>query len=380
MIHRAGSAARPLLLAWIALIVYASLYPFVPWQWPPGAAPAELLRLRWPRHFIGFDIASNLLGYLPLGFLVFVVRMRRRDGAPAALLAAAASGALLAYAMEVAQHLLPQRVPSLLDAVLNAAGAAGGALLAWAFDRLGWLQRWRRARDRWFDRGSAGAAALLLLLWPAALLFPAPVPLGLGRVGAALRQLLAGWLGDLAGAQSLVDWLARPDAATARLPLPVEALVTVLGLLAPCLLALAAARPGRRHGGPVGWIALAAIGTTTLSTALNFGPEHALAWVTPVTAAALAAGVGLALAAQWLSPRPAAVLAVVDLIGLLVLVHDAPADPYFALSLQGWEQGRFVRFHGAAQWVGWLWPYAALAWLLARLGAAGPRVRTGVFP
>ena len=27
----------------------------------------------------------------------------------------------------------------------------------------------------------------------------------------------------------------------------------------------------------------------------------------------------------------------------------------------GWEQGRFIRFHGAAQWVGWLWPYAAIA-------------------
>ena len=38
-------------------------------------------------------------------------------------------------------------------------------------------------------------------------------------------------------------------------------------------------------------------------------------------------------------------------------------------TLQGWEQGRFVRFHGLAQWVGWLWPYAAMAWLLGRLGS-----------
>jgi hypothetical protein len=36
-------------------------------------------------------------------------------------------------------------------------------------------------------------------------------------------------------------------------------------------------------------------------------------------------------------------------------------------SLQAWEQGRFVRFHGLAQWIGWLWPYAAIGWLLARL-------------
>ena len=28
---------------------------------------------------------------------------------------------------------------------------------------------------------------------------------------------------------------------------------------------------------------------------------------------------------------------------------------------QLWEQGRFLRFHGLSQWLGWLWPYAALA-------------------
>ena len=50
-------------------------------------------------------------------------------------------------------------------------------------------------------------------------------------------------------------------------------------------------------------------------------------------------------------------------------VAQAPADPYFAQSLQAWEQGRFIRFYGVARWVGWLWPYAAIVYLLARLGA-----------
>ena len=64
--------------------------------------------------------------------------------------------------------------------------------------------------------------------------------------------------------------------------------------------------------------------------------------------------------------RAAAGLGLIALTALVMLVAQAPADPYFAQSLQGWEQGRFIRFHGAAQWVGWLWPYAALAYLLAR--------------
>jgi hypothetical protein len=54
--------------------------------------------------------------------------------------------------------------------------------------------------------------------------------------------------------------------------------------------------------------------------------------------------------------------------GLVAGVAQAPDDPYFAQSLKAWEQGRFVRFHGLAQWVGWLWPYVAMGWMLSRLG------------
>ena len=107
----------------------------------------------------------------------------------------------------------------------------------------------------------------------------------------------------------------------------------------------------------------------TLSTALNFGPQHALAWLAPGTLPALALGTATAAALAWLPRRIAAGLGLVVLTALVVLVAQAPADPYFAQSLQSWEQGRFIHFHGLAQWVGWLWPYAALLWLLARIGA-----------
>ena len=39
------SSAVPLAWAWVALIVYASLFPFSGWRWPPGVAAWELLRL-----------------------------------------------------------------------------------------------------------------------------------------------------------------------------------------------------------------------------------------------------------------------------------------------------------------------------------------------
>jgi len=45
----------------------------------------------------------------------------------------------------------------------------------------------------------------------------------------------------------------------------------------------------------------------------------------------------------------------------------APPDPYYAQTLQAWENGRFIRFHGLSRWFGIVWPYVALVWLLARL-------------
>ena len=40
---------------------------------------------------------------------------------------------------------------------------------------------------------------------------------------------------------------------------------------------------------------------------------------------------------------------------------------YFPLTLQTWEQGRFIRFHGLIQWLGWSWPFALLIYLVRRL-------------
>jgi hypothetical protein len=53
-----------------------------------------------------------------------------------------------------------------------------------------------------------------------------------------------------------------------------------------------------------------------------------------------------------------------------LLLNTSPSGAYFAVTLQSWEQGRFIHFYGLAQWVGWLWPYAVFAYLATRVGRA----------
>lgn len=363
--HR--SSAMPLALAVAAVIAYASLYPFTGWRWPPGHELLPLMKLPWPRYYPRFDIGSNLLGYLPLGLLLHIAG-RRAAWRPVPAFGAAVLGAsFLSFTLEVTQNFVPERVPSLLDWTLNTAGALLGALLAAALDARGQLDRLQAFRDRWFTGGSAGAR-VLLLLWPLALLFPAPVPLGVGQVLPALQVLTAQAVEGSPLEELLTPWLeASPDSAP--LSLLAEWATITLGLLAPCLLAHAALRPGWRRLVVVALLGVVGFAATTLSTALNFGPQHATAWLTANTLPALASALVLACATAWMGRRLSAALALVAFTALVALVARAPADPYFAESLQGWQQGRFIRFHGLAQWLGWVWPYAAMGWLLARFAA-----------
>jgi VanZ family protein len=360
------SSASWLLLAWLLLIVYASLYPFLPWTWPPGQRLTDLLALPWPRRLFLYDVAFNLVGYAPLGLLSYAAMLRSGRGLRAALWASLLPGPLLSFMMEVLQNFLPGRVPSLSDWFFNSLGAWLGVLLALVLDALGALRRWQDWRDDWLEPHSAGAMALLAL-WPMALLFPAPVPLGLGQWLPHLEDLA---LDALEGTPWLLSWFDADEPVLRALPPGFEALATALGLLGPALLAMVIVRRGWQRLAVILGVALLGMAVTTLSTALNFGPARAWAWISPPTWPGLAIGGVLALLAVPLPRRVIAALGLLVLASLIALVTHAPADPYLSLSLQAWEQGRFINLYGMAQWLGWVWPFAALLWLL---GLAGRR-------
>lgn len=363
---RDRSSAWPLAAVWVGLIVYASLHPFSGWTIPPRPTWSASLALLWlpAPHSSRFDLWANYLAYVPLGLLLAVGRLRGGDSTWGALLRAALIGSALSLCMEWTQTLLPVRAPSRIDWYINSAGACTGATLALLMRRLGLLAYWQLLRDAWFvPHGPVGL--VLLLSWPVAQLFPPPVPLGVGQaIGRLAVVLNMAWAGT-----PLAGWLPLPEPET-RLAPAAELFAIALGVLAPCFVAFEMTwQIGRRlvlMAGAIGF----GLAATTLSTALNFGPEHALAWITPAVGPALAlgcvVGVGLAL----LPPRVVAACGLIGLTLLIALVNQTSPDPYFASSLHGWEQGRFIRFHGVAQWIGWIWPFIALVFLVARVAAA----------
>lgn len=367
------SAALPLALAYAALIVYASLYPFADWR-DQGIAPWAYLSAPWPKYWTGFDFAINVVGYVPFGFLCALVVLRTRPGAGVwrAVLRASAAGAAIAFAMETLQSYLPARIPSNVDLGLNTAGAIVGAVLAAALERIGAVAHWSRARSQWFVEEARGGF-VLLALWPFALLFPAAVTFGLGQVFERLEGAISEWLLDT----PFIDWLPVRQFELEPLVPAVELLCVLLGALVPCLLGYLVARSAVQRAVLLPLILLGGVAASALSAALSYGPDHAWAWLDlPVQvglAAALFAGVLLLFAPR----RLCAALLLVGLVLQLSLLNQAPESAYFAQTLATWEQGRFIRFHGLAQWLGWVWPFAVLAYVVAALSRrARPNVDT----
>jgi hypothetical protein len=71
--------------------------------------------------------------------------------------------------------------------------------------------------------------------------------------------------------------------------------------------------------------------------------------------------------------RASAALVLLALGVDLSLINQSPVGPYFEQTLFSWEQGQFIRFHGLAQWLGWLWPFAALVYVLGLLWDKTPK-------
>jgi len=363
------TASLPLALAVVCLIIYASLYPFTDWR-NQGISPLAFFTASLPKYWTGFDVAANVLGYAPLGFLLTLAWLRSGHIKWAMLLAVLVAF-LLSLALETLQSYLPSRIPSNVDLALNTLGAALGAYTAWALEKLGALGRWSRFRVRWLTPDARGALALLVL-WPVALLFPAAVPMGLGQVFERLESALAG---SLEGTPFLV-WLPVREIELQPL-VPLAGLVCVaLGALIPLLIGFGVIRTLWRRAIFAVLMLSTGMAVSGLSAALSYGPQHAWAWIDLPVRAGLMLAAALALVLLPLGRRGAAAFALLALAIQLSLLNQAPASAYFAQTLQTWEQGRFIRFHGLAQWLGWLWPYAALIYLVARLSGREEATRT----
>jgi VanZ family protein len=331
-----------LAVAYALLVAYASLHPLSGWQ-DNGAPVFAYLSAAWPRYYTGFDLAANILAYVPLGFLLVPALQGRLGVAAAALLAVLAGGGL-SFTMETLQNFLPSRVPSNIDLACNAIGAMIGAAagMSWGRELIDG-GRLHRLRTRLVVRGHGADFGLVLLgLWLLAQLNP---------------ELLLFGTGDL---RALLELPPLPYSAQ-RFAV-IEAGVAAGGALAAGLIGWSLLREHHRWL-PAALLA-AALAVKAFASALLVNAAQFAHWITPGNMVGLACGAVVLLAATWLPPLAQRMLAALALLFATALVNLAPQNPYLAASLAVWQQGHFLNFNGLTKLVSSLWPFAALSYLM----------------
>jgi VanZ family protein len=356
---RASPVARAALLAYLLLIVYASWFPFSGWR-SSGLSPFTFLNLQPQRYWTGFDVMVNIVGYMPLGVLLVLALHPVVRGAWAVVVAAL-TGILVSGTMETVQNYLPSRVPSNLDLLTNSVGCLAGAVLGLFLAPLLLDQgRLQRLRQRWFA-AHASQGLVLVALWPLAQVYPQGYLFGNGQILPLLSEWLSEWLDtDI----DLVTMIRSGAGMTVEQYWLSEIVITACGMSGAALTLLCLTR----RGAPRLWLMLALVLSgvlvKTLASSLFFSPDNALTWITPGAQGGFLIGLIMLAGLAFAPPVAQRRLAVVTLVLSLIVVNTIPANPYFVATLQAWQQGKFLNFNGAAQFLGMAWPFITLWFLL----------------
>jgi len=356
---RASPVSRAALLAYFLLIVYASWFPFSGWR-SSGLSPFAFLTLQMPRWWTGFDVMVNIVGYMPFGALI-VLALHPRVRGMWAVLVAAVAGLLVSGTMEVVQNYLPTRVPSSLDLLTNAGGCLAGALLgAWFAPMLLDRSRLYLLRRRWFA-AHASQGLVLVALWPLAQVYPQNYLFGNGQILPLLSEWLSGWLDtDI----DLVTMLRGDSPMSVEQYWLSETIITACGMTGAALTLLCLTRRSAPRLPLMLSLMGAALVVKTLASSLFFAPDNALVWITPGAEGGFLIGLIMLAGLAFAPPEAQRRLAIVTLVLSLIVVNTIPANPYFVSTLQAWQQGKFLNFNGAAQFLGMAWPVIALWFLL----------------
>jgi len=356
--------ARGGLLFYVLLIVYASLYPFSGWE-DIGISPFAYVMAPMPHYWTMFDVLTNIAGYIPLGMLGVFALYPRLNGY-AAFLLVTLFGGLLAGTMEAIQIFLPSRVASNLDLLSNTGGALLGAAAGVLLTHVLMVRsRSQLMRRRWFFTDTSNIL-VMVAIWPLAQIYPQGYLFGHGQ----LTPILSDWISKFnAMPIDLGDLMRKGEQLTVEQYWLSEAVITACGLTGALLALLCVLRERAPKVLLVVLVFAAAVTVRALSTALQFSPENAFAWLTPGAQGGLLLGMVMLSGLIFAPPVAQRRVAALTLFMSLVVVNLAPANPYFVATLQTWVQGKFLNFNGAAQCLALVWPFFML-WFLLRLNKA----------
>jgi VanZ family protein len=342
---RNSRLAAYLAVAYLLLVVYASLYPFSDWRLPNDDVTRFMLAA-WPSHVTASDVLLNVLAYMPLGLLLTLLCMMRMPRRSAMVLGVAA-GTLLSVSIEFAQAYLPLRISSNVDVMTNFIGTvAGGAIACVRGER--WLLSGalHRLRENHFRPGARTDFAFALLsLW---LLTQLNADIWLFGNG-DLRHLIPGTFGVRYSADAYLLF---------------EACVAALNFAGVAFLIGSIARSFRAAAVTIALLTLIALGLKTLASMTLFIPGNPGLWLTPGSMLGLVAGVMLWLPLARVAPAALMRASAICFAAGFLVVNLAPENPYFGAALRILQHGHLLPFNAMTGWLSSWWPLLVFAYLV----------------
>ena len=326
-------------------IIYASLSPFTGWQ-EQGLEFSAVLAAPLFAQYTWFDVAANLLAYLPFGLLLGLT-LRAHMSARGSVLLTTLGGFMLSAAMEYTQMYLPSRISSNLDLFTNTSGALLGALLAVGIASRAWFKQhlihWRL---RLFHHGGKMDFGLAwVALWMFAQINPA-LPM-LGNV--------------------FISKMARVPFVIVR-PEPFKwlaSMIVALNLLMLGMVLLTLLRK-RHHAVNALLLILCLVALAKFITAVVLLKSWALLlWLNTEAMLGIFFGILLLTAAMRLSRVALLRGATIVALFYLVLAHwiQDSSTPSSTMRLYQWNYGHLLNYNGLSQSISLILPFLMLGYL-----------------
>jgi VanZ family protein len=232
------------LLLWGLFIIYATTLPF------DFSASDELIRKRlseiWEHPLRGArsavrDVVSNVLLFMPWGFLLGIWLAGRGRHFVVALTAALLSGAIMSGTVEFIQLFSPARQASPVDVVTNTFGSTVGAAIGWPFARSIWPQVSIQIRQLLATR----PVMVCALATAAGLVIAGLTPFELSLQPSDLKAAL--------GAARPIPFRAPVEGSAAAARFCLWGAELLVWVMAGGLFALAAREAGRRGNAVIAW-------------------------------------------------------------------------------------------------------------------------------
>jgi VanZ family protein len=348
--------ARILVVAYLLVIVYASLRPFLGWRMPPEEV-FRFLVAPWPRFTSLPDVAVNVAAYVPLGLLLSI-GLGARYGPGRGVMAATLTAALLSLLMEALQMFLPVRIASNVDLLANSLGALVGAMAAPLLAPTRALgARIHAARHGMFQDGmTADVGFVVLLLWLFTQFHPTAQLFGTGALRATFE-------------------LPAYFTHTPLLAFGSEAVVVTFNLLGVGLMLSALLRGAPQPAFVAGYTVGGALAVKWLTAVALVQAAAPASWLTPGVMTGLVTGSVLLLAAMRLPRRAQLGIAAACITIATVAINLAPDNPYQSIPLQflGRGSSHFLSFSGIVRALSELWPLLAIGYIACSLGGQDGR-------